>query len=91
MLSNYKHLAIMNITELYDYAESSLAVNVPKANALKAKMICPVHRRKVLFTYDYLNDGTHAYITRYCCKEFAEKVAQAFREAQLFDHVEVEL
>lgn len=43
----------MNITNLYDYAESSLAVNVPKAKALKAKMICPVHRRKVLFTYDF--------------------------------------
>ncbi len=42
-------------------------------------MICPVHRRKVLFTSDYLDDGTHAYITRYCCKEFAEKVAQEFR------------
>lgn len=85
------NLTIMNIAELYDYAESSLAASVPEAKALKAKMICPVHRRKVLFASDYLGDGTHAYITRYCCKEFAEKVAQAFRDAQLFDHVEVKL
>jgi len=76
--------------ELYDYAENALAENVPIANEIKKNMPCPVHKRKILFKYDYLNDGTHAYITRYCCLEHAQRVAKAFEKAQLFDHVCIE-
>lgn len=76
--------------ELYEYAENALAENLPIANEIKKNMICPVHKRKILFKYDYLNDGTHAYITRYCCLQHAKRVAKAFEEAQLFDHICIE-
>lgn len=73
--------------ELYEYGEEALANNVSKAKKLKSTLPCPTHKRKVLFQYDYTQAGTNAYITRYCCKEHAKRVAQAFIEAQLFDHV----
>lgn len=76
--------------ELYEYAETSLAENVPVAKEIKKNMICPIHKRKVLFQYDYSNDGTHAYITRYCCLEHAQSVMKAFVKAKLFDHVSIE-
>lgn len=80
----------MNTAELYEYGETALAEAVPKANAIKKELVCPIHKRKVLFKYDYSDSGTHAYITRYCCLEHAQRVAKAFEEAQLFDHVSVE-
>jgi hypothetical protein len=80
----------MDIKDLYEYGETSLAVNVPKAKKLKSTLVCPVHKRKVLFKYDYTQAGTNAYITRYCCKEHAQRVAQAFTDAELFDNVYVE-
>ena len=80
----------MDIKDLYEYGETSLAVNVPKAKKLKSTLVCPVHKRKVLFKYDYTQAGTNAYITRYCCKEHAQRVAQAFIDAELFDNVYIE-
>lgn len=79
----------MNTSDLFEMGESSLAVNVPKAQEIKKRLVCPVHNRKVLFGYDYDNSGTHAYITRYCCPEHAKVVADAFKEAQLFDFVTI--
>lgn len=70
--------------------ESDLSFSIKEAKAIKAKMPCPKHRRKVLFTADYDNDGVNAYITRYCCREHAERVAKAFEEAQLFNRIEIE-
>lgn len=69
--------------------ESDLSFSIKEANAIKAKMLCPKHRRKVLFTADYDDDGVNAYITRYCCREHAERVAKAFEKAQLFNRIEI--
>ena len=80
----------MNSAELYEYGETALAAAVPEANEIKKKMICPVHKRKILFKYDYTDAGTNAYITRYCCLEHAQRVAQAFKDAELFDNVSIE-
>ena len=70
--------------------ESDLSFSIKEAKAIKAKMPCPKPRRKVLFTADYDNDGVNAYITRYCCREHAERVAKAFEKAQLFNRIEIE-
>lgn len=60
------------------------AMNV--ANEIKKKMICPVHRRKILFNGNF-TDGCVLMITRYCCREHAECVAQAWKETELFNHI----
>lgn len=77
---------------IYDFSggEDGLAYAKKEAAAIKSRMVCPVHHRKVLFSADYDLNGTHAYITRYCCREHAQRVADAFEEAQLFDFVEIE-
>ena len=81
---------IMTPGELYDYGETALLASVPKAREIKKNMICPVHRRKILFDYDYTDAGTNVYITRYCCLEHAQRVAQAFKDAELFDNIHIE-
>ncbi len=81
---------VMTSAELYEYGETSLAMNEPVARKLIRNFTCPVHKRKALAKFDYCNDGTHAYITRYCCKAHAEIVAQALIEAELFDFVTIE-
>lgn len=53
-------------------------------------MPCPVHHRKILFQCDYDDSGLNAYITRYCCLEHAKRVAKAFEEAELFNHIFIE-
>lgn len=70
--------------------ESGLAVAKEEANKIKKSMSCPVHKRKVLFQCDYDDEGLNAYITHYCCREHAERVANAFKKAELFDHVYIE-
>lgn len=75
----------MNSAELYEYGESALSYALPKAREIKKNMPCPVHHRKILFDYDYTDAGTNVYITRYCCLEHARRVAQAFKDAELFD------
>lgn len=77
----------MTSGELYDYAETALLEAVSKAREIKKNMACPVHHRKILFDYDYTDAGTNVYITRYCCLDHARHVAQAFKDAELFDHV----
>ena len=67
--------------------ESDLSFSFKEAKAIKAKMLCPKHRRKVLFTADYDDDGVNAYITLYCCREHSESVAKAFEKAQLFNRI----
>lgn len=80
----------MDSAELYEYGETALAENVPVARSFVRKFVCPVHKRKVLVSFDYDEHGTHAYITRYCCREHAEVVVKALKEAQLFDTVAIE-
>jgi hypothetical protein len=70
--------------------EFGLAVAKDKANEIKKSMPCPVHKRKILFQCDYDDSGLNAYITRYCCLEHAKRVAKAFKEAELFDHIYIE-
>ena len=70
--------------------EDALAVAKEEANVIKKSMPCPVHKRKILFQCDYDDFGLNAYITRYCCLEHAKRVAQAFKEAELFDHIYIE-
>jgi len=70
--------------------ESGLAYAKEEANEIKKSMPCPVHKRKILFQCDYDDSGVNAYITRYCCLEHAKRVAQAFKEAELFDHIYIE-
>lgn len=70
--------------------EFGLAAAKEEANEIKKSMPCPVHKRKILFQCDYDNAGLNAYITRYCCLEHAKRVAKAFKEAELFDHIYIE-
>ena len=70
--------------------ESALAYSKEEANEIKKSMPCPVHHRKVLFKCDYDDAGLNAYITRYCCIEHAKRVAQAFKDTELFDHIHIE-
>lgn len=67
--------------------EYQLAEELKEAKLIKKELICPIHKRKVLITGDYLNDGTNVYITKYCCLEHAKVVAAAFKKAKLFDHI----
>ncbi len=70
--------------------ETALAVAKEEANEIKKSMMCPIHKRKILFQCDYDDAGLNAYITRYCCFEHAKRVAKAFKEAELFDHIYIE-
>lgn len=70
--------------------EDALAAVKEEANEIKKSMPCPVHKRKILFQCDYDDSGLNAYITRYCCLEHAQRVAKAFKEAELFDHIHIE-
>lgn len=67
--------------------EYQLASELKEAKLIKKELICPIHKRKVLITGDYLNDGTNVYITKYCCLKHAKVVAAAFKEAKLFNHI----
>lgn len=77
----------MTSAELYEYGESRLAEALPEAREIKKSMACPVHHRKILFDYDYTEAGTNAYVKRYCCLDHAKRVAQAFKDAGLFDNI----
>lgn len=69
--------------------EYQLADELREAKLIKKELICPIHKRKVLITGDYLNDGTYVYITKYCCLEHAKVVAAAFINAKIFDHIRI--
>ena len=70
--------------------EDALSVAKEEANEIKKSMPCPVHKRNVLFQCDYDDSGLNVYLTRYCCLEHAKRVAQAFKEAEIFDHIYIE-
>lgn len=59
------------------------------AKPLLKTLSCPVHKRKAIVRFDYDNRGTNAYITKYCCPEFAEYVVKKLEETQRFDNIEI--
>lgn len=74
---------------LPDY-ELDMILGKPLANKVKAEMICPIHKRKVILNFDYDKDGANAYIVKYCCIEHAQNVADALSEIEFFNNVIVE-
>lgn len=76
----------MNYPDIFG-GEDALASAKEEATDIKNSMPCPVHKRKISFKCDYDNSGLNAYITRYCCLDHAKRVAQAFKDAELFDRV----
>lgn len=73
----------------FDY-EYLLADAVPQAGEINRSLRCPVHHRPARLSFDYDDAGTNAYIVEYCCLDHAQVVAQALRERELFDRVEIE-
>lgn len=63
---------------------------VPQAKKIKSSIICPIHHRKALTSFDYDNDGVNAYVTRYCCLDLAKQVSAAFLKAKIFNHVYIQ-
>ena len=76
------------MTVIFD-PESDLMNAMSIAKPLIKTLSCPIHGRKAGVCFDYDDRGTNAYITKYCCPDFAEYVIKKLEETQRFDNIEI--
>lgn len=70
--------------------EGALSNAIEHISDVKARCICPVHKRKrISITYDYDLEATHAYVSKGCCPEFRKLVAEELRREDVFDEVHI--
>lgn len=75
---------------MFEWYESALSLVKFDVAEIRKNCVCPVHRKKVSIELDYLSDGTYAHISKYCCAEHAQRVAEMLAKLQLLDHIRVE-
>jgi hypothetical protein len=70
--------------------EDELAFVQPEIKILFKDFRCPVHKRKAKIESDYDNEGLNAYVSEYCCPQFAQQVEQILWDTQRFRTVTVD-
>ena len=81
----------MDFNFLFSDPEEQLASDIRIADdELYELGKCPVHKKKASVSYDCDEHGSYAYVTRYCCQEFAIKVAETLEKTRRFVRVEIE-
>ena len=72
----------------FDDLESKLASDQTICKSILRDVKCPVHKLKARIIYDYDNDFTYAHITKCCCPQFAQIVADTIHKT--IDVVEID-
>lgn len=72
-----------------DWIEFRLKEEAGECKKIVSGMKCEKHKLKAYFLYDYDNDFTYAHLTKCCCPDFAKKVADALRKAEVIDVVDI--
>ena len=74
----------------FDDLDSKLASDQARCKSILWDVKCPVHKLKAHIVYDYDNDFTNAHITKCCCSQFAQIVANTLRKAEAIDVVVID-
>ena len=74
----------------FDDLESKLVSDQEIYKSILRDVKCPVHKLKACIIYDYDNDFTYAHITKCCCPQFAQIVANTIRKTETIDIVVID-
>lgn len=74
----------------FDDLESKLASDQTICKSILRDVKCPVHKLKARIIYDYDNDFAYAHITKCCCPQFAQIVADTIHKTETIDVVEID-
>ena len=81
---------ITTVMMFFDDLESKLASDQTICKSILRDVKCPVHKLKARIIYDYDNDFTYAHITKCCCPQFAQIVADTIHKTETIDVVEID-
>lgn len=70
--------------------ELDYAAAIPVIKSIQHKLVCKNHRLRTRLNSDYDDDGVNVYISKCCCLELAEEVANALRDSRPFANIYLE-
>ena len=79
----------MDYSDYFSDPESVLGYNIETAKPIVRLLTCHIHRRKARVTFDYDDRGQIAHVSKYCCQDFAEEVADKLAKLEIFDYIEI--